>query len=239
MLLVPPGIDFICLTFALFKAGAVVVLIDPGMGRDHLLQCLQDVEPDGFIAIPLAQAARLLHRRRFPRGTLQRDGGPALGLGRPHAGPTATVLATGLSTRPGLGRRSGRRSSSPPAVRGRPRVSSIATAISPARSQQLRDFYQVQPGEIDLPAFPLFALFNSAMGVTSVIPDMDPRKPAEVDPANIVEAVQDWNVTQAFGSPALWNVVGPYCAAAADSACRRCSESCLPVRPCLHACCDR
>jgi acyl-coenzyme A synthetase/AMP-(fatty) acid ligase len=40
---------------------------------------------------------------------------------------------------------------------------------------------------------------------------MDPRKPAEVNPKRIVEAVHDWDVTQAFGSPALWNVVGPYC----------------------------
>ena len=38
VLMVRPGIDFISLTFALFKAAAVVVLIDPGMGRQHLLQ---------------------------------------------------------------------------------------------------------------------------------------------------------------------------------------------------------
>jgi olefin beta-lactone synthetase len=49
------------------------------------------------------------------------------------------------------------------------------------------------------------------MGVTTVIPDMDPTRPARVDPRNIIEAVSDWNVTQAFGSPALWNVVGRYC----------------------------
>jgi acyl-CoA synthetase (AMP-forming)/AMP-acid ligase II len=49
------------------------------------------------------------------------------------------------------------------------------------------------------------------MGVTTVIPDMDPTRPARVDPQNIIEAVRDWSVTQAFGSPALWNVVGRYC----------------------------
>ena len=46
VLLVRPGIDFISLTFALFKTAAVVVLIDPGMGRQHLLQCLEDARPD-------------------------------------------------------------------------------------------------------------------------------------------------------------------------------------------------
>jgi olefin beta-lactone synthetase len=50
------------------------------------------------------------------------------------------------------------------------------------------------------------------MGVTTVIPDMDASKPARVDPARIVEAVNDWQVTQSFGSPAIWNRVGAYCA---------------------------
>jgi acyl-CoA synthetase (AMP-forming)/AMP-acid ligase II len=79
------------------------------------------------------------------------------------------------------------------------------------QADEIRDFYGIQPGEIDLPGFPLFALFNCAMGVTTVIPDMDPTRPAKVDPRNIIEAVNDWNVTQAFGSPAIWNVVGRFC----------------------------
>ena len=51
VLMVRPGLDFISLTFALFKTAATVVLIDPGMGREHLIQCLSDVKPDGFVGI--------------------------------------------------------------------------------------------------------------------------------------------------------------------------------------------
>jgi acyl-CoA synthetase (AMP-forming)/AMP-acid ligase II len=40
---------------------------------------------------------------------------------------------------------------------------------------------------------------------------MDFTRPAEVDPRNIIEAVEDFAATQAFGSPALWNAVGRYC----------------------------
>ena len=80
-----------------------------------------------------------------------------------------------------------------------------------AQVDQIRDFYGIRPGEIDLPCFPLFGLFNCAMGVTAVIPDMDPSRPAWVDPAKIVAAIDDWQVTQAFGSPAIWNRVGRYC----------------------------
>ena len=76
---------------------------------------------------------------------------------------------------------------------------------------EIRDAYAIAPGEVDLAAFPLFGLFNCAMGVTTVVPDMDASRPARVDPRNIVEAVRDWNVTQSFGSPAIWNRVGQYC----------------------------
>jgi acyl-CoA synthetase (AMP-forming)/AMP-acid ligase II len=79
------------------------------------------------------------------------------------------------------------------------------------QADEIRDFYRIQPGEIDLPGFPLFALFNCAMGVTTVLPDMDFTRPAQAKPQNIIEAVNDWQVTQAFGSPALLNVVGRYC----------------------------
>ena len=50
---------------------------------------------------------------------------------------------------------------------------------------EIRDFYRHHAGEIDLPGFPLFALFNCAMGVTTVFPTMDPTRPASVDPRNI------------------------------------------------------
>ena len=80
-----------------------------------------------------------------------------------------------------------------------------------AQVDQIRDRYGIQPGEIDLPCFPLFGLFNCAMGVTAVIPDMDPSRPAQADPAKVLAAAQDWNVTQAFGSPAVWDRVGRYC----------------------------
>src|SRR6185436_13930983 len=67
VLMVPPSIDFFSLVFAMFKAGVVTVLIDPGMGRRNLIRCLAESEPEGFIGISLAQAVRCLLRGRFPR----------------------------------------------------------------------------------------------------------------------------------------------------------------------------
>ncbi len=66
VLMVRPGIEFIALTYALFKAGAVVVLIDPGMGPKRVFRCLDQVDPEGFVAIPAVQALRVLSFGRFP-----------------------------------------------------------------------------------------------------------------------------------------------------------------------------
>src|SRR5205085_9257549 len=82
--------------------------------------------------------------------------------------------------------------------------------IFAAQVEALRRLYDIRPGEIDLATFPLFALFAPALGMTAVIPDMDPTRPARVDPRKIIEAVEDWGVTNLFGSPALLNTVSRY-----------------------------
>ena len=59
-LLVPPGPELFAVTFALFKAGAVPVFIDPGIGARNLKGCLAEAAPAAFIGIPKAHLARRL-----------------------------------------------------------------------------------------------------------------------------------------------------------------------------------
>ncbi len=210
-LLVRPSIDFIALVFALLKAGAVTILIDPGMGHKHLLRCLDEVRPEGFVAIPLVQAVRALCGRRFPQAVFNVTVGRRLFWG----GVSIDQLRGGDWTAAEMAATT---ADDPAAIifttgsTGPPKGVLYRHGNFDRQVTEIRDFYGIRPGEIDLPCFPLFGLFNCAMGVTTVIPDMDASRPARVDPANVVEAIQDWNVTQAFGSPAVWNRVGQYCA---------------------------
>ena len=209
VLMVRPGLEFVALTFALFKSGAVIVLIDPGMGRSNIFGCLQEVEPEGFVAIPVVHVIRKLKSRMFPQArfnvTVGRRwfwGGPTyqklLGdewtpFEMPETRPTdpAAIIFTSGSTGP-------------------PKGVVYEHGMFNAQVDLLRDFYNIQPGEVDVSCFPLFALFNAGMGVTTVIPEMDPTKPAQADPEKIIEAIQDQQATQAYGSPALWNRIGRY-----------------------------
>ena len=81
VLMIRPGLDFLPLTYALFQIGAVPVLIDPGMGRGKLLDCVRQVRPEGFVGIPLAHVARLLFPGAFRGVRHLVTLGPKLGWG--------------------------------------------------------------------------------------------------------------------------------------------------------------
>jgi len=209
-LLVRPGIDFVSLVFGFYKSGAVVVLIDPGMGRKNLIKCLVDAEPEGFVAVSSVHAVRTLLRRRFAGAKLNVTVGRRWFWG----GVTLQQLRGGPWTAPEL---TPTAADDPAAIifttgsTGPPKGVLYRHGNFDAQVEQIQTFYDIKAGEVDLPGFPLFGLFNCAMGVTTVIPDMDPSRPAMVDPRKIIEAARDWHVTQTFGSPAIWNKVGHYC----------------------------
>lgn len=206
-MLVPFGAPFIELVFALLKTGASVVLIDPGIGKKHLVQCLSDANPDGFVGIPKAQAIRSVLRKRFPNAkwnvtvgrrwfwggkTLQQviDVGQQSTIALPtveRCDDAAIIFTTGST--------------------GPPKGVLYTHGTFHAQIDRIRERYDIHRGSRDLACFPLFGLFDAVMGVTTIIPDMDPTRPADVDPQRLVEAATQWEVDQAFGSPALWNTV--------------------------------
>jgi len=212
-LLVRPSYDFIALVFALFKSGAVTILIDPGMGKENLIQCLEDAQPEGFVSYRSVQLVRMwlsLRKKLFTKAKFnvtvgrrflwngwslkqlrRADAASGTALVRAADDPAAIIFTTGST--------------------GPPKGVLYRHGNFDRQVTEIRERYQIQPGGVDLACFPLFGLFNSAWGLTTVIPDMDATRPAAVDPEKIVEAVTDWNITQSFASPAVWNKVGRHC----------------------------
>ncbi len=210
MLMVRPSADFICLTFALFKLGAVVILIDPGMGYRNLRRCIAGVQPQVFIGIPAAHLFRLLFPAPFRSVRVSFCCGLSLGIFGPDICAQVGVASQPFPAYPA-------RSEELAAIifttgsTGPPKGVRYEHGVFNAQLRLIRDYYQIGPGQIDQPGFPLFALFATALGAKAVIPDMDPTRPARVDPRKFVRSLREQQVTYSFGSPAIWNVVSRYC----------------------------
>jgi len=211
-LMLTPGLDFFAMFFALFKAGAVPVLIDPGIGMKPLKQCLAEAEPKAFIGVTKAHFARKILGWAKESCELLVTAGPTLGLGginlkklkeigKPSGDEImhvvkpddmAAILFTSGST-------------------GVPKGVVYRHRHFNAQVSMLKNTFDIEPGEVSLPTFPPFALFDPALGMTTIVPDMDPTRPAEADPEKLIKAINQFKVTNIFGSPALLNTLSHYC----------------------------
>lgn len=209
LVMVRQGLPLIASVFALFRLGAVPVVIDPGMGLKSFLACVARAQPSALVGIPLARLVSRVFRRPF-RSVKVRVGAsgsltarlsvpgasagsaPAVPLAASAADELAAILFTSGST-------------------GAPKGVRYEHGMFDAQVRLIRETYRIEPGEIDLPLLPIFALFNPALGMTTVVPEIDPSRPAAFDPANIVQAIRQENVTNSFGSPTLWRKIGDHC----------------------------
>jgi acyl-CoA synthetase (AMP-forming)/AMP-acid ligase II len=198
--------EFVAAVFALFKIGVVPILIDPGMGLGRFLKVVDEVSPEALLGIPRAFALRKLAPKpfrnvkatacwgHFPdiadlrRGRLDSN----VPVAEANPGGMAAVLFTSGSTGPAKG-------------------VVYTHEIFCRQVEVLRTVYQFRDDDIDLPGFPLFGLFSAALGVTGVVPELDPSRPAQCRPGDLVAQIHEHGVTSLQGSPAIWKRVAAEC----------------------------
>jgi len=223
VLMVTPSIDFFALTFALFKAGIVPILVDPGMGIKNLKQCFAESEPDAFIGIPKAHIARMLFG--WGKGSVKKlltVGGSTL-LAKLFGGTTLSELLKKQRSA-----NSAKKSTAPRQAfdmvkladdemsailftsgsTGTPKGVVYSHKIFEAQITALKEDYAIKAGERDLATFPLFSLFGPALGMASIVPDMDASKPIKANPNHIFSAIEKYQCTNLFANPALIEVLG-------------------------------
>ena len=207
---VKQNLDFCAITYALFRLGATVVFIDPGMKREYLFNAIKEVSPEVLIGIPKVHFIRYMFKDIFSSikvfittGTF---GGPNSksiyrGLKSKNAGfeafqPEKNDLAAILYTSGGT---------------GAPKGVEYTHDIFINQSKMLQREFRLTHDDFDIPGFPLFSFFTLSMGMSSCIPDMDPSKPAEVDPAKLYKNITDTKASFLAGSPAIYEKLADYC----------------------------
>ena len=205
LLAVRPGHDLIVGMFALLKLGAIPVAIDPGMGWSAFLDCVRRSRPTALVGVrsasllsclPFAAFRTLSHRVTVGnsawRQALATIGRPARPIAHAQSDTLAAILFTSGST-------------------GAPKGVCYTHGMFDAQIELVRSTYGIRPGETDMAMLPLFALFNPALGTTTITPLLDPSKPLAADPAPLVAALIAEKVTSSFGSPAIWGKVADHC----------------------------
>jgi acyl-CoA synthetase (AMP-forming)/AMP-acid ligase II len=207
-LLVPPNADFFVVAYALLRVRAVPVVVDPGIGLARVRSCLGEAAPEAFVGIAQAHLARRVlswcpdARIAVTAGPvpvpgtrslrqIEREGsrrGPHAPVPRPVGAPAAILFTSG-STGPPKG------------------VEHHEDGLL-AQAGLVRDLFGLGPGDVSLATFPPFALFGPALGMTTVVPRMDPTKPAKVVPGRVVRAARATGATVMFGSPAVLDRLG-------------------------------
>ncbi|MFM2072213.1 MAG: hypothetical protein RLZZ623_2476, partial [Actinomycetota bacterium] len=197
-LLVPPSIDLVVAVYACWRAGAVTVIADRGLGMRGLGRAVRGAHVSWVIGVPQALiAARAMRwargahaivvgsKRRFGAVACFDELATSSAVVPPPPAPddVAAVLYTSGATGPAKG------------VRYRHRQLA-------AQREALVHAYGITADDRLVAAFAPFALYGPALGITSTIPDVDVTKPGTLTAEALGAACASVDATIVFASPA-------------------------------------
>jgi olefin beta-lactone synthetase len=205
LIFIPMGIDLYVTLIACMRVGAPAAFVDAWADRRRLDAAVEAARPRAFIGTPRAHWLRALSRpiRRIP--VQVRAGGRWPGGDRPSGTAGSPTLEPVEPDHPAL-------ITFTTGSTGRPKAAARSHAFLWAQHEALAAHLHLAPTDVDMPTLPIFVLNNLALGLTSVLPGLDPRRPAEFDPSVVYRRMQTEGVTTSSGSPAFYERLEGWCA---------------------------
>lgn len=202
ILLVSSGPEFFIICFALLRIGAVPVMIDPGIGVKAMVKALSVSGAEAFIGVPRSIFLNYLYPEEFKS--------------------VRVWISTGKFKIPGVAKSSDLRLANQPfelpcklnpddiagifytsGSTGPPKAVIYHAGTMDAVVRLMENHFHYTEEDIDLCTFPLLGLFVTCLGSSLVIADMNPIRPAKLDPQKIVDNLNRFGCTQMFGSPMI------------------------------------
>jgi len=200
-LMTPPSVEFFALAFAMLKLGIIPIVIDPAIGFKKLGECLTESKPDIFIGNKLTHSLRVIFG--WGKGSIKYNLSLSQLLSTRHSPPAVNRPLSTVNRQPSTTSAIIYTSGST----GIPKGAVYSQENLAAQMDMLAETFNILPDEIDLPAFPLYALIDVLLGVTSIIPDMNFPVPGKTDPEKVINAIQKFNVTNMFASPVVLEIL--------------------------------
>ena len=194
----PPTAELYAVIIAIFRLGAIAMVVDVSAGRETLAAACRELPPAALFASGRALLLALASAPLRGIGAKVTSAGFALGAARLAAArklPRHEVVAAANGDTPALVTFT---SGSTGAAKGAVRTHAVLKAQHDALGS-----VAARTGERDLVSLPIVVLTNLGAGATSVIPEGDLRRPGAVAPAPVLGQVERNAVQRITASPAL------------------------------------